>query len=256
MGSVNIYVKWLLVQIWQVICVLLGARIYEHTDDMCDSLLERGVVTGERELKHLLRQQVIEKFHPQRKSGSQFAVFMLLDGRKSGYRLTFKPCDSDRKPLCDSNHIFYPSPTEYVNYIVSRPSIKPNRIVKFLYLAVARSHHYQTHAEEVIFPEVGTLVERFKMENHSCPNTIILFSWLFPCTVCTDLIIENLSGAGFRQQYPTIQNIILAYKSYWKRVSKDENEKNVVRLRQEGFKLVRVEYAKQLPSVECVNDVQ
>ena len=221
--------------------------MYNHKDEVCDSVLESGVVFGESELKQLIRQQILENFHLQRKSGSQFAVVLLLNGNISGQQLSFKPCDSNRKPLYNSNHAFYPPSTEYVNYIVARPSVKPNRLVKFLYLAVARSKHYQIHAEEVILPEFETFVERFKANNHSYPNTVILFSWLFPCTLCTNMIIEELTGALFRQQYPTIQNIVLAYKTYWRRVSKEENEMNMVRLKKEGFKLVRVEYEKPLP---------
>lgn len=240
--------KWLLAQMWQGICSLFGLRTYNHKDDMCDVILESSSADGERELKQLVRTQLIDNFHLQRKSGSQFAVILLLDGKKSGNKLNFKPCDRNKKPLCNCSELFYPPPTEYVNYIVSRPSIKPHWIVKFLYL-LNRSQCYQMHAEVAIFSEFGTLMERFKEHYHSNPNTIVLFSWLFPCSLCTNLIIENLSGANFHQQYPGIQQIIVTYKTYWKRTSKEENERNIIRLRQSGFKVVRIEYKKGLPTL-------
>ena len=174
-------------------------------------------------------QRIIPDFSGQRKSCYyQFAVVMLLSELDllNIKRMSFHPSDHLGKPILDKAVAVMPrNPVSYRNYIVARTS---NRY----------------HSEEKLFGNCSDLTDTpfnhlwraYLKHNHSChPKCIMIYSWNFPCSRCTDLILKSLG----EPPYSSVSTVV-AHTAFW---SKDPDcEMNRKRLESKNIAVERVPY--------------
>lgn len=131
--------------------------------------------------------------------------------------------------LVDKSFVSFPSNDDHlVNYIVARPdqSYSPPLHV--------------VHAEKILLNRFDVLKEKFP---GSSISTVLLYSWLMPCSGCTQLIIQKFKNAPYK--------VVVAYNNDWtKAITEDENEKNRSKLREAGIDVYQVRYHSILPSVQ------
>ena len=103
---------------------------------------------------------------------------------------------------------------------------------------VARPDHRQyssVHAERF-------LIDRFEALRQKCQefSTIIVYSWLMPCSECTEALIDKFDI------YVGGHSVIVVYNT--DQVGKDvENQNSRNRLEQAGIKVYKVRYYPTLP---------
>ena len=104
-------------------------------------------------------------------------------------------------------------PDDYHNYIVARP--------------LNDSHH----AEEVILENLNQLWKGFMSHNHGIPpKCLILYSWNFPCTRCTDLIIRSFNKPPYKSV-----SVIVAATAYWEKELHETRHQNEAKMKGEHF---------------------
>ena len=198
-----------------------------------------------RQFYSFIRSQVITPFQWQRKEGRHFAVLFLVGEKdlKQIWRTEFSPKDHSGNVLVDNGSHIFPQRGHYKNYIAARPSM-------------SLSSGDDIHTEPVLLQELpqlwgiymkGSQLNSSKNSNlhlKNChlrekyPSYIVLYSWLFPCSNCTDVIISTMT------QYPyNLAEVIVAYTKPWWREAK-HTEKNKRRMEERGLRVVKVYYPK------------
>ena len=133
-----------------------------------------------------------------RKKQNQFAVLMLTSDEELMNPvdlIKFYPRPSNLPPTSQSSLSMPASEEDYHNYIVARP----------------RNNH--VHSEALIFQNLDKLCKGYSSHNNGIPpKCFILYSWNFPCTKCTDLIIKSFN----RRQYRAVKVIVAARKRWTK----------------------------------------
>ena len=165
--------------------------------------------------------------------GYQFAVVMLLS--ESDYQnieeIKYDPSNDQGKPFTNLAYSSMPQCEDYCNYIVARPD-----------------HSLDCHAEEVIFGQPSKFTWLWSAYNYimrsffSSPDYILIFSWILPCSKCTDLIIAALRE---RPAYKEA-TVFLAYVITWKKESFSDHERNIKKLTQNGVVVEQVVYGHRL----------
>ena len=160
--------------------------------------------------------------------GHQFAVVLLLSetDHQDIYDVKFIPQDYQGKPLIDSSQPTMPQPSDYCNYIVARPTRRPN----------ARQLH--RHSEKHIFGNSGFPgISRFDLlwnayvrKHLADPDYILIYSWNLPCCECADVIINSLSKGRYKGA-----KVILAHTKKWSRETSAQHEKSWDKLVGEGI---------------------
>ena len=159
-------------------------------------------------------------FRKQNSWGDQFAVLILVArvDIKDITRVVLCPRDHLGSPLVNSNYQRCPnSATDYNNYIVARPE-------------------YNSHAEKALLDELDPLWSAFVASNGRPPKHIVLYSWMIPCTECTELIINILCC----KRYKSVGKIVAYRRKIWSELSAEENNVNRQLLRNAGIKTVEV----------------
>ena len=150
-----------------------------------------------------INQRIIPDFRGQCQSRfKQFAVVLLLSefDLLNIKRMSFCP-DLLGKPILDKTVPVMPrDPASYRNYIVARTNNK-------------------CHSEKKLFGNCSELTDtpfnhlwRAYLEHHrSYPRCILIYSWNFPCSHCTDLILKSL---GELTPYSSVSTIV-AHTRFW-----------------------------------------
>ena len=161
--------------------------------------------------------RVIRLFHGQRLQGGQFAVLIFTAesrlNRMGG--MQFQPSE----PLVNNRYSYFPR-NNLGNYIVARPD-------------------GGRHCEMIIFHQRHLLQGVYRNVNARC---IILYSWIFPCTGCTNEILRY-----YRNILPPRPKMIVVYTVQWDELADEENQRNIYRMRQAEIIVVRVQYFPGLP---------
>ena len=110
---------------------------------------------------------------------------------------------------------------DFVNYIVAHPD---------------HTQHPTVHAEMI-------LLQRFQTLRNKYP-TMILYSWMMPCSGCTNALIQSL------ENYTCGSDVVIVYTIDWKGESAHNNQKNRKNLRQAGIQVYQVRYHLTLPPVD------
>lgn len=168
---------------------------------------------------NFIRRQIIPKFSSQRQENNEmFAVLVLsrISSLEEIREVKFKLITFNGQPLVNSRLITYPQEYRYENYVVARSG-------------------KTRHPEALITKQVPKLVQAYgKSERcylrNPAPKFGLLYSWFLPCSHCTDLIIERLSGVCKKE-------MVLAYSH----LGGEGDEMNSKRLTDAGFTVVRVE---------------
>ncbi len=167
--------------------------------------------------------QVIPRTEDQRKN-FQFACLLLLnttDPRNKPF--AYKP-NCNGQPHVNSNNIFSPSRNNFHNYIVARPKREGQR---------------PRHAEEILLDEFNDLWHSYCTKNPGqCPNGIVLYSWIMPCTECTEKLINTLSTLSL----PVYIVYTISYRKETERQQKDSRK----RIALSGMIIEQVEYPHRL----------
>lgn len=124
-------------------------------------------------------ERVIPAFEMQRVK-SQFATIILCSQKdcESGFKeFNFSPANEFDEPILDHDMRWMPQDdSDYDNYVAARPT-----------------HGGRTHAEHFLLAELDKLFSANKSKNDDeTPSCIILYTWITPCSSCTELIIEKL----------------------------------------------------------------
>lgn len=223
----------------------------EHTFFCSSPDGDKGGLGAVKELKSLhffVRNQVIPLFKDQcdeKNGGDHFATLILFSQPLSSLSenwIGFDPLASDGRPHVDSRHRTRPPRHLYGNYVVARPQLR--RVPKILRTLAFRKipEVFYEHAEEMLVDEFDALREAFEAINDRI-CVVVLFSWLFPCDHCAGRMIEKF-GPDFRQRYPHVQRVVLTFAVYWRRMPFEKNWENFIRLKRNGFDIVRVKNNK------------
>lgn len=258
----SVFVAWKLVKYTRSV---LSANAYE-TGDVYDHEYEEDFneeehthfsptdkagsieTSSERDLR-ILREFICNKIIPNFKhhrvsSDRHFAILLLLDDSLStlSENWEFKPQTKHSNPQVDSEYCTRPSRDIYGNHVVACPQL--HRVCpllrRLLQLFFKVPSYFYEHAEEMLLTEFDILKEKFEAEGRFETN-IILFSWLFPCNLCTNKIIKKF-GREFRAKNPAVQQVIIVFVSFWRRMPFEENWNSFEKLKANGFDIVRVKY--------------
>ena len=151
-------------------------------------------VTNDHEFESFIRKVIVPKFEQQRcNDQKQFAVLILAtneDLRHIG-QMKFHPHDP---PITNNYKLSMPdNAKDYHNNIVARP----------------KNNKY--HAEKEIFKHLDKLWDGFMRHNNWIPpKCFILYSWNFPCTKCTQMIINSFN----KPLYKSV-SVIVAATAFW-----------------------------------------
>ena len=169
-----------------------------------------------REFNEFIK-KVIRLFHGQRLQGDQFAVLIFTAENRLNRmgEMQFQP----RDPLVNKRYPYFPR-INLGNYIVARPD-------------------EGRHSEMIIFYQSHLLQDIYRNVN---PRCIILYSWIFPCTGCTNEILRY-----YRNILPPRPEMIVVYTVQWDELADEENERNIFRMRQAEIIVERVRYFPGLP---------
>ena len=157
-----------------------------------------------------INQRIIPDFRGQCQSHfKQFAVVLLLSERDllNIKQMSFCPSDPFGKPILDKAVAMMPrKPANYRNYIVARTADKKKK--KCI-----------CHSEKKLFGKCSELTDTpfnllwksYLEYCHPYPKCILIYSWNFPCSNCTDLILKSL-----RELTPySCVSTIVAHTKFW-----------------------------------------
>ena len=208
----------------------------EEPEDYSDIVINLSlwVVSIERPLyvpnhfHDFIIQRIIPDFRGQRKTCYyQFAVVVLLSESDLANikKMSFFPSDFSGKPILDKTVPLMPRDRANLrNYLVARTSNK-------------------YHSEEKLFRQCSESMETpfnglysaYVDHNHSHPKCILIYSWNFPCSQCTDLIVRSLGEKPYKEL-----SVVVAHTAIWKHDS--SHEKNRKRLESKNITVKHVPY--------------
>ena len=184
----------------------LGWKFYSHFLDWETPLSSEESSEEDSEPKlpsnisTYITDHLIPKFVDQR-NGFQFAVVILLSEKdyQNIKEMSYTPSDEQGNPITDVAHISMPQcKTTYCNYIVARPIRRKNY-----------------HAEIEIFGNPSTCNSNFKklwdayqLKRGKRPDYILIFSWILPCSNCTEVIIESLKNSPYNEARTFVGHVI------------------------------------------------
>ena len=176
-------------------------------------------VITEKDIEQFIK-RVIAAFEEQRVK-SQFATLILCS--KEDYQSSFKSVrfssnDLD-KPILDYRKELMPQQYDMYKYLCARPSGK-------------------VHAESILLKQLDNLLSGYQSKKYELPSCIVLYSWITPCSDCTELIIDKLCTPPY-DDIPTV----VAYTTNT-HAKGDNVEKARQRLRDSGFTVQQVPYPK------------
>ena len=173
------------------------------------------------EFAEFIKEEVISRFISHRDdSHQQFAVLVFSPFELPNISQTIieaaKELDSEWKVFTSPDK-YYPAGRNFTNFIVARPN-------------------GPAHAEEIIFDygDLNNLCEERCIQQPI--RTLLLYSWLMPCSKCTERIIEeNGSLNGGRR-------MVVVYTKDWIEEEYNQRIRNRNSLRNNGIRVMRVDY--------------
>jgi hypothetical protein len=170
------------------------------------------------QFKQFIRLQLVPRFRNQcRNRDGRFAVLILshMNSLRQTQGMEFRQITFDEKPLVDSSLTSYPEAYRLENYIAAQSTATE-------------------HPEVSIAQQIPALLAGFGRAERNylrdpTPNTGILYCSEMPCTACTELLIDSLSGVCRRKT-------ILAYSQDGPNNRKD----NFQRLVNAGISVIKI----------------
>ena len=178
--------------------------------------------------------KVIKVFHRQRQERDQFAVLIFTEESNLSRmgETKFQPCDPRawcNTPLVNNAYPYFPR-GNLGNYLVARPD-------------------RGRHCERIIFCQIRLLQNAYRRVHPGGPNCIILYSWLLPCSGCTNEILCYYSNISAPRP-----KMVVAYTVRWCEVTEAENQRNIERMEQAEIIVKNIKHPRRLPSASCSKD--
>ena len=205
---------------------IVGEHLYSQQQSMC-------VLEG-NQIPAFTVKSIIPKAEGQRTSW-QFAAMILLSKIEciNLRNFRYKPNNS-RLPI-DTSRPFVPSKEEFNNYIAARPEHGIiERVAEYYNLTSTK------HAENIILEQFEDLLQGYGKENKDDLASIILYSWIMPCTQCTTKIINTLGNRKLKI------TVVYTIHFWYAKESKLVQKSNRSRLQQAGFSVEQVKYPIRL----------
>ena len=180
-----------------------------------------------------IRERVVPAFKEQRAiDQNQFAVLLLVSEEEFEdlNSMTFHPSG---EPLTDCLEVSMPSKRkQYRNYIVARyESIRESS---------DKVDPIDRHSEETIINELKHLWKQYmKFTKGVAPKCFILYSWNFPCTDCTEIIISALKQPPYKGI-----SMIVAFSQHWRGEASSDVYRNRKQMRKKGIYFTKVNGVK------------
>ena len=203
-------------------------QTYRDEIDLDGYLLENELLSNNTfdnklpsNIRTYITTQLIPDFASQRLK-SQFAVVVMFSESDCWNieEIKYEPSNDQGMPFTNSAYSSMPQCEDYCNYIVARPT-------------------HRFHAEEEIFRQTSKfnqLWDSYTDLLFASPDYILIFSWILPCSKCTDLIIAALrERLAYRQA-----KVFLAYVTIWKKESSRKHDRNIEKLTQSGVVVEQV----------------
>ena len=151
-----------------------------------DKIVPEASTHAVRTVIHRSRQQATK---------TQFAVLILSSKPQTEFE-TFRPDVNSKKPCMPDND----------NYLVARP-------------------HNGKHAEIIMLEKVDALWSAYVGKHGEQPVGVFLYSWLMPCTNCTNMILDKLAERR--------AEVTVAYtgKNFEETKDTQENNRNLLKQR-------------------------
>ena len=210
---------------WVIFVVIIGAlcwclfwlyqQLQQHKLNMVPGGLQRVHPQAGQVIPHEFREfmkKVISLFHRQRLQGDQFAVLLFTTENRLNRmgEMQFQPS----YPLVNNRYPYFPR-DNLGNYIVARPD-------------------EGDHCEKIIFHQRHLLQDIYRNVNPKC---IILYSWILPCTGCTNEILRY-----YRKISTPRPKMIVIFTVHWDELPDEENKRNIDQMRQAEIIVERVPY--------------
>jgi hypothetical protein len=193
-------------------------------------LIERPLYVPDH-FHNFVNQRIIPEFSGQHKSTfKQFAVVGLFSKCDvvNIQQMRFHP-DLLGKPILDKTVPVMPrDPASYRNYIVARTTKNYHSEEKL----------FGRHCSELTDTPFNHLWRAYWKHNHSHPKCIMIYSWNFPCSCCTDTIIKSLGEAPYNSV-----SVIVAHTTFWSRDT--DHEMSRKRLESKNISVECVPYYHQ-----------
>ena len=175
---------------------------------------------------HEFVDKIVRLFSFQRIRGYQFAVVVLLPNREitSSFTLRTKTgVVTHPNEITNRDTPTFPPDNELGNFITARPD----------------QHIIQRHAEVFLTRRISSLMKSCEQQMLQC-QTIVLYTWLFPCNDCKNAIIQTL------QKYAKKYRVIVIYTSKMKNMDKSEVSKITSELRGAQIDVKQENYGRRL----------
>ena len=184
-----------------------------------ESCVDRG--NWQTEL-HEFVEHIILSFKRQRKRDKyQFAVLLLLPYRTIPRNLILQTRTGVVSPMdevTNRNAPTFPPHDDRCNFITARPD-------------------GLTHAEALLMPCVASLMTNYRAQKMPECDTILLFTWFFPCDNCKQKILRTL------QSYTRDHRVILVYiKILYDSMDKGQVSKSTREFKQAGIEVIKETY--------------
>ena len=164
-------------------------------------------------------QHLVNTFKGQCVQGYQFAVLVLSPERyitreNTGFKSTVPIA------LTDNTNPTHPPVEALGNYIVARPD----------------GPH---HAEGLLMSRFHSVWER-RLQNLCLCQSIVLYSWLFPCRYCAQEIVLTLGP------YANSHQVIVVYTSVMRDMEQAKVERIIQHLESRGIRVIKMHYNRRL----------
>ena len=192
-------------------------------------------------------ERIVKTFYKQ-SHGNQFAAIVYCSEaelKKGLESVKFTTEDEYGCPLLDSSIACAPECDEDItNYLAARPVEYDEEVA--CYYANKHSNADKIHTEEILLKNLERLTSEY--ECGQLPEHIFLYTWITPCTKCSELIIDKLRSPPY-DKIPT--TILYTTNTHTKG---DDVEQAKQSLRDAGFEVERVrlwfpQYCRDIASV-------
>ena len=205
----------------------------QYGRDLIDVPEERGMIVSPNGFEEFIRKVIVPTFERQRRCNQkQFAILLLVtkEDLSDINQMKFHPHDS---PITNNYNLSMPdNEKDYHNYIVARP----------------RNDNH--HAEKEIFEHLDQLWKGFVQHNRGIPpKCFILYSWNFPCSKCTNLIISSFN----KPLYKSV-SVIIAATAKWDKEEHEVRHQNEEKMKREQFCVTEYYRGIKLPDYSSNND--
>ena len=176
---------------------------------------------------HILVQNIVQKFAPQRQGGYEFGVLFLSSEEDFETHPDVEFFAATSQDPTDSSLPTFPPDLSICNYVTARPDQRGTNTI---------------HAEEQLMDKLDLLMTQYKSSDLPVCKSIVLYTWLLPCSQCTQRIIATLVSYFLEDRY----RVILIYTSKMRDVSAEEARRIVGDLRMAGITVIQEVYDERV----------